>query len=118
MFYFKQKTAYELLISYWSPYICSSDLDRRSRRQRRLREQAANDPHNRSGEHRDVADGHKHAPDQPQRPRHRRLWGPEGRAEPAEPGDIAEQAPGERSVRSGTELIGGQRPDGDRKSVV
>src|SRR3546814_18795656 len=30
IFFVKQKTAYEMRISYWSAYVCSSDLDRRA----------------------------------------------------------------------------------------
>src|SRR3546814_5485523 len=38
LFFFKQKTAYELRISYWSSDVCSSDLlDRDARKQRRAR---------------------------------------------------------------------------------
>src|SRR3546814_5222189 len=33
-FFFKQKTAYELRISYWSSDVCSSDLDKALRKQR------------------------------------------------------------------------------------
>src|SRR3546814_10097200 len=33
--FFKQKTAYEMLISDWSSDVCSSDLERREMRERR-----------------------------------------------------------------------------------
>src|SRR3546814_8064413 len=36
IFFFKQKTAYEMRISDWSSDVCSSDLNRRNPRQRTL----------------------------------------------------------------------------------
>src|SRR3546814_13111228 len=36
MFFFKQKTAYEMRMSYWSSDVCSSDLDRRRGSQARV----------------------------------------------------------------------------------
>src|SRR3546814_4252893 len=41
LFFFKQKTAYEMRISDWSSDVCSSDLPAQDRRDRRLRHTSA-----------------------------------------------------------------------------